>query len=166
MMMDTYKRQHGQSLGSEKVRESSGEGGETIGDIQAPPKTYNKNAYVPKIQIHRYFLTLQKTSKSISSSKALWGMCSLGKRVRSLVRRNWLSNRMERNQVSGPNPRLDLSPCGFIVTIVGDVVTRVSFASRRGVRREWQRNGITRTSTTFPIVYLSLVCSVTPQVFN
>jgi hypothetical protein len=25
------------------------------------------------------------------------------------------------------------------------------------VRREWQRNGITRTSTTFPIVYLSLI---------
>jgi hypothetical protein len=35
-------------LGSEKVGESSGEGGEKTGDIQAPPKNYHKNAYVPK----------------------------------------------------------------------------------------------------------------------
>jgi hypothetical protein len=48
MMMETYKRQDGQALGSEKVRESSGEGGEKIGDIQAPPKTNHKNAYAPK----------------------------------------------------------------------------------------------------------------------
>jgi hypothetical protein len=48
MMMETYKRQDGQVLGSEKVGESSGEGGEKIGDMQAPPKTYHKNAYVPK----------------------------------------------------------------------------------------------------------------------
>jgi hypothetical protein len=33
MMMETYKRQDGQALGSEKVGESSGEGGEKIGDI-------------------------------------------------------------------------------------------------------------------------------------
>jgi hypothetical protein len=48
MMMETYKRQDGQALGSERVKESSGEGGEKIGDILAPPKTYHKNAYAPK----------------------------------------------------------------------------------------------------------------------
>jgi hypothetical protein len=48
MMMETYKFQDGKALGSEKVGESSGDGGEKIGDIQAPPKTYHKNAYVPK----------------------------------------------------------------------------------------------------------------------
>jgi hypothetical protein len=48
MMMETYKRQDGQALGSEKVGESSGQGGEKISDIQAPPKTYHKNAYAPK----------------------------------------------------------------------------------------------------------------------
>jgi hypothetical protein len=41
MMMETYKRQDGQALGSEKVVVFSG-------DIQAPPKTYHKNAYAPK----------------------------------------------------------------------------------------------------------------------
>jgi hypothetical protein len=49
MMMETYKHQDGQALGSEKVGESSGEGGEKIGDIQAPPKTYHKNAYAHKL---------------------------------------------------------------------------------------------------------------------
>jgi hypothetical protein len=48
MMIEAYKRYDGQALGSEKVGESSGEKGEKIGDIQSPPKTYHKNAYVPK----------------------------------------------------------------------------------------------------------------------
>jgi hypothetical protein len=48
MMMETYKRQDGCGFGSEKIGESSGEGEEKIGDILAPPKTYHKNAYVPK----------------------------------------------------------------------------------------------------------------------
>jgi hypothetical protein len=53
MMIETYKHQDGQALGSEKVGESSGEGGEKIGDIQAPPKTYHKNAYAPKPNLVR-----------------------------------------------------------------------------------------------------------------
>jgi hypothetical protein len=48
MMKKTYKRQDGHALGSEKVGPSSGGGGGKIGDILAPPKTYHKNAYVPK----------------------------------------------------------------------------------------------------------------------
>jgi hypothetical protein len=48
MMIETYKRQDGQALGSTKVGETSGEGGEKIGDILAPPKTYQKNAYATK----------------------------------------------------------------------------------------------------------------------
>jgi hypothetical protein len=52
--------------------------------------------------------------KSPSSSRVTWGMCSLGKRLRSLVRRNRLRSRVERNQVSSPTPSLNLSPCDFI----------------------------------------------------
>jgi hypothetical protein len=48
MMMETYKCQDGCGFGSEKIGDSSGEGEEKIGDILAPPKTYHKNAYVPK----------------------------------------------------------------------------------------------------------------------
>jgi hypothetical protein len=48
MMIEVYKRLDGQALGSDKIGECSGEGGEKIGDIQAPPKTFHKNAYAPK----------------------------------------------------------------------------------------------------------------------
>jgi hypothetical protein len=57
-----------------------------------------------------------------------------------------------------PNPSLNLSSCGFFVTIVGEMATRVSFASKGSVRRKWRRSGLTMTSTTLPMVYLSLVC--------
>jgi hypothetical protein len=48
MMMETYKRQDGKALGSKKVGEVSGEGGEKIDDILALPKTYHKNTFAPK----------------------------------------------------------------------------------------------------------------------
>jgi hypothetical protein len=48
MMIEAYKRYDGQALGSEKIGECGGEGGEKIGDIQSPQKTYHKNVYVPK----------------------------------------------------------------------------------------------------------------------
>jgi hypothetical protein len=48
MVRETYKRQDGKALGSEKVCEVSGEGGKKIGDIVAPPKTYHKNTFTPK----------------------------------------------------------------------------------------------------------------------
>jgi hypothetical protein len=44
------------------------------------------------------------------------------------------------------------------VAILGEMAIRMSFASRGSERREWRRIGLTRTSTTLPMVYLSLVC--------
>jgi hypothetical protein len=38
------------------------------------------------------------------------------------------------------------------------MVTRESFATREGERREWLRSGETRIGTTLLMVYLSLVC--------
>jgi hypothetical protein len=43
MMIEAYKHYDGQALGSDKIGECSGEGGEKIGDMQAPPKTFYKN---------------------------------------------------------------------------------------------------------------------------
>jgi hypothetical protein len=48
IMIEAYKRYDGQALGLEKVGECSGEGGEKIGDILAPPETFHKKAYAPK----------------------------------------------------------------------------------------------------------------------
>jgi hypothetical protein len=44
------------------------------------------------------------------------------------------------------------------VAIVGEMAIRMSFASKGGEKREWRRSGLTRTSTTLSMVYLSLVC--------
>jgi hypothetical protein len=57
-----------------------------------------------------------------------------------------------------PKPKPKPKLWGFIVAIVGEVAIRMSFNSRGSERREWQRSGLTRTSTTLPMVYLSLVC--------
>jgi hypothetical protein len=48
MMTEAYKCYDGQSLGSDKVGESSGEKEENIGDILTPPQTFHKNTFVPK----------------------------------------------------------------------------------------------------------------------
>jgi hypothetical protein len=100
MMIEAYKRYDGQALGSEIVGESSGEGGEKIGDIQAPPKTYHKNAYVLKPNPLRNKLDTTPDPPIFShptddfqkptSSRAPSGMCSLGKRMKSRARRNQL----------------------------------------------------------------------------
>jgi hypothetical protein len=42
IMIETYKRQDGEGLGANKVGEGSSE------NIPEPPKTHNKNAFVPK----------------------------------------------------------------------------------------------------------------------
>jgi hypothetical protein len=122
IMIETYKRQDGEGLVANKVGEGSSE------NILEPPKTHHKNSFVPKPNHFRNRLDttpappvfppqtddFQKPIKFMSTL----GMCILGKRVRSRVRRNRLrsrvrSNRLrsrvERNQVSSPNPSLNLS---------------------------------------------------------
>jgi hypothetical protein len=161
-MIETYKRQDGEGLGVNKVGEGSYE------NIPEPPKTNHKNVFIPKPNHLRNRLDttpappvfpphtddFQKPIKFMSTS----GKVFFGKESEKPSEENQLRSRLEKNQVSSPNPSLNLSSCGFIVTIVGELVTRMSFASRGSVRREWQRSGLTRTSTTIPMVYLSLVC--------
>jgi hypothetical protein len=48
IMIGTYKRLDGESLGAKKVVEGSGENEGKIGDIPEPPKTHHKNAFAPK----------------------------------------------------------------------------------------------------------------------
>jgi hypothetical protein len=122
IMIETYKRQDGEGLGANKVGEGSGD------NIPEPPKTHHKNSFVPKPKHLRNRLNttpappvftpqtndFQNPIKFMSTL----GKCSLGKRVRSQVRRNRLRSqvrrnrlrsRVERNQVSSPIPSLSLS---------------------------------------------------------
>ena len=47
-MMDEFKMFDGQALGSDKIGESSVEGGEKIGEIPIPPQTIPMNKFAPK----------------------------------------------------------------------------------------------------------------------
>jgi hypothetical protein len=112
IMIETFKRQNGEGLGSNK----DGEGSEE--NIPEPPKTHHKNDFPPKPNHLRNRLDtspappvfppqtndFQKPIKFVSTS----GKCSLGNRVRRLVRRNRWRSRVERNQMSSPNLSLSL----------------------------------------------------------
>jgi hypothetical protein len=62
LIIEAYKRCDGLALESDKIGEFSGERGQKIGDIQAPPKTFHKNAYAPKTNPLRNRLVLTLTS--------------------------------------------------------------------------------------------------------
>jgi hypothetical protein len=68
----------------------------------------------------------------------------------------WLERRRERSEVSSLNPSLNQNPSGSIMSIVVEMVTRMSFASTGSMRKGWLRNGLIRTGTTSQMVYLSL----------
>jgi hypothetical protein len=167
MMIEAYKRYDGQALGSQRVGESSGEGGEKIGDIQASPKTYHKNAYVPKPNPLRNKLDTTPDppifphptddfQKSIMLESTLGNVFFGKERDKSSEEKLVEQPSVEKSSEEPPKPKPKL--VRFIVTIVGDMVTRASFALRGSVRREWQRSGLTRIGTTLSMVYLSLVC--------
>jgi hypothetical protein len=114
IMIETFKRKNGEGLGANKVGEGSGE------NILEPPKTHNKNDFPPKPNHLRNRLDttpappvfppqtndFQKPIKFVSTSGK---KCSLGKRVRRLVRRNLFRSRVERNQVISLNSSLNPS---------------------------------------------------------
>jgi hypothetical protein len=89
MMIDEFKRQDGEGLGANKVGEGSGE------NIPEPPKTHHKNDFPPKPNHLRN--RLDTTSAAPIFPKPTNDLqkpikCSLGKRVRRLVRSNrWRS---------------------------------------------------------------------------
>jgi hypothetical protein len=142
IVIETYKHQDGEGLGPNKVGEGSGE------NIPKPPKTNHKNAFVPKPNHLRNRLDTTPAPpvfppQTNDFEKPIKFMSTLGKvffgkesekeseenLLRSLVRRSRLRSRVGRNHVSSPNPSLNLSLLSFIVTIVGEMVTRVSFTS-------------------------------------
>jgi hypothetical protein len=168
MMIETYKRQDGKALRSKNVGESSGEGGEKIGDILAPPKTYHKNAYARKPNPLRNKLDTNPDppifphptndfQKPIKFKSDL-GNVFFGKEGEKPSEEKPVEKPSGEKPSEQPQPKPKPKLVHFIVNIVGEMVTRVSFASRGSVRREWRRSGLTRIGTTLPMVYVSFVC--------
>jgi hypothetical protein len=106
MMIEAFKRQDGEGLGANKVGEGSGE------NIPERPKTHHKNDFPAKPN------HLRNRLDTTPAPPVFRGKCYLGKKVRRLVRRNRWRSRVERNQVSSPNPSLNLNLCGSIMAIV------------------------------------------------
>jgi hypothetical protein len=160
MMIEAFKRQDGEGLGANKVGEGSGE------NIRELPKTHHENDFPPKPNNLRNRLDtttaapvfptptndLQKPIKFVSTSgKVFFGKesekASEGKPVEEM-------SGEKPSEQPHPKPTCEVP----FVAIAGEMAIRRSFASRGSVNREWQRSGLTRTSTTLPMVYLSLVC--------
>jgi hypothetical protein len=153
MIIEAYKRYDGQALGSEKVGECSGEEGEKIGDILAPQKNLPQECLCSESQPTEHKLDRTPDPPIFPHSrndfqKPIKFKSDLGN---EFFGKN-SEKTSEEKPSEQPHPKPKPRPCGFIVTIVGEMVTRVSFASRGSMRREWQRSGLTRTSNTLPVV--------------
>jgi hypothetical protein len=162
MTIEAFKRQDGEGLGANKVGEGSGE------NILEPPKTHHKNDFPPKPNHLRNRLDttpappvfptptndLQKPIKFLSTSgKVFFGKESEKASEEKLVEKSSGEKPSEQPQ-SKPKPKLVTFHCGYC----GRDGHKDEFASRGSERREWRSSGLTRTSVTPPVVYLSLVC--------
>jgi hypothetical protein len=139
MMITSCKRFDGWTLGFDKVGESSGEREGKFGNVPVPPQSTPKDKFASK---PNQLLKLREKPSGKSSESLVRNQ--VGSLVRSLVK--------------NLNPSLSRDQSVSIVSIVERMVTRKSFATREGQRREWLRSGQTRTGTTFLMVCLSLVC--------
>jgi hypothetical protein len=161
-MIETFKRRDGEGLGANKVGEESGE------NIPEPPKTHHKNDFPPKPNHLRNRLDttpappvfppqtndFQRPIKFVSTSgKVFSGKDSDKASEEKPVEKSSGEKPSEQPQPK-PKPKLVRFYCGYL----GEMAITMSFASRGSERREWRRSGLTRTSTTLSMVYLSLVC--------
>jgi hypothetical protein len=133
IMIASCKHFDGWTLGLDKVGEGSGDREGKFGNVSVPPQPIAKESLHPS-------QTNQEKNR-------------VRRQVKSLVRNQ------VRSLVKSLIPSLSLDQSISIVSFVERMVTRERFASRGSVRREWRRSALTRTSTTLPKVYLSLVCN-------
>jgi hypothetical protein len=131
MMIASCKRFDGWALGLDKVGEGSGERERKFGNVSVPPQSTPKDKFASKPNQPR-----EKPSEKASKTP---------------------SEKPSEKPCEEPIPRLNPDQSVSIVSIVERMVTRERFASRGSASREWPRSGLTRTSITFPVVYLSLV---------
>jgi hypothetical protein len=143
MMIASCKHFDGWALGLDKVGESSGEREGKFGNVSVPPQPTLKDKFASKPNL--------KTS--LHPSQTNREKNRVRRQVKSLVTNQVRS--LVKSLTSSLSPNQSVS----IVSFVERMVTRQRFASRGSVRREWRRSGLTRTSTTLPMVYLSHVCS-------
>jgi hypothetical protein len=162
IMIETFKRQDGEGLGANKVGEGSGE------NIPEPPKTHHKNDFPPKPNHLRNRLDttpappvfspqtndFQKPIKFVSiSGKVFFGKES-EKASEEIPVEKLSGGKPSEQPKPKPKPKLVRFHCGYC----GRDGHKDEFCFKRKREEEWRRSGLTRTSTTLLMVYLSLVC--------
>jgi hypothetical protein len=139
MMIASCKHFDGWALGFDKVGENSGEREGKFGIVQ-----FHHNP-CPKKSLHPSQTSCLNRKKN-----------RVRRKVKSLVRNQVGS--LVRSQVKNLTPSLSPNQSVSIVRFVERMITRESFATREGERREWLRSGQTKTGTILLMVCLSLVC--------
>jgi hypothetical protein len=164
IMIETYKRQDGERLRENKVGEGSGE------NIPEPPKTHHKNDFPlkPNHLRNRLDTTLappmfppqtndfQKPIKFVSTfGKVFFGKKSEKASEEKPVEKQSGEKPSEQPQPKPkPKPKLVRFHCGYC----GRDGHKDEFCFKRRREERMARSGLTRTSITLPMVYLSLVC--------
>jgi hypothetical protein len=132
MRIASCKRFDGWALGLDIVGEGSGEKQGKFGNVSVPSQPTPKDKFATKPNQPR-----EKPSEKASEKP---------------------SEKPSEQPVKSLIPSLSADQSVSIVSFVERMVTSERFASRGRERKEWRRSGPTRTSTTLPMVHLSLVC--------
>jgi hypothetical protein len=167
MMIEACKRYDGQALGSEKVGECSGEGGEKIGDIRAPPKTFHKNAYAPKPNPLKNKLDttpdppifphpINDFQKPIKFKRNL-GNVFFGKEGVKPSEEKPVEKSSGKKPSEQPHPKPKPKPLRFHCDYCGRDGHKGEFCFKRKHEERIAMEWANKDSTTLPMVYLSLV---------
>jgi hypothetical protein len=162
IMIETFKRRDGEELGANKVGEGSGE------NIPEPPKTHHKNDFPPKPNHVRNRLDTIPAPPVFSPQTndfqmpikfmSTYGKVFFGKESEKANEEKSVERPSGEKSSEQPTPNPKSKIVRFHCGYCGRDGHKDEFCFRGSERREWRRCGLTRTSTTLPMVYLSLVC--------
>jgi hypothetical protein len=132
MMIESCKHFDGWALGFDKSTGSSGEKEEKFGNVSVPPQSTHKDKFAPK---PNQSLKMREKPSEKPSEKTSEKSCE------------------ETHLKSKPRP------IRFHRDFCGKDGHKREFCFKRKREERLRRSGLTRTSTTLPTVYLSLMCS-------
>jgi hypothetical protein len=132
MMIASYKHFDGWALGFDKVGEGRGEREGKFGNVLAPPQPTPKDKFVPKP--NQSLKPREKRSEKESEKPS-------------------------EKPCEEPHPKSKPRPIQFHCDFCGKDGHKREFFFKRKREERLRRSGLTRTSTTHPMVYSSLVCS-------
>jgi hypothetical protein len=171
IMIETYKRQDGEGLGANMVGEGSSE------NIPEPPKTHHKNAFVPKPNHLRNRIYTTPASpvfppQTNDFQKPIKFMSTLGnvffgkesekpseeKPVEKLSEEKLIEKPSGEKPNEQPQPKPKPNLMRFHCDYCGRGGHKGEFCFKWKHEERMVKEWLTRTSTTLPMVYLSLVC--------